>query len=337
MGKRKQKGTFFTCMFTIGVFLLIWGIGLPGPAMAKPVSLTIATATMSGNWYPLGGGIAKIINDSFRGKYTATVVTSSGTQENTRRIDKGQVQLALGSARQCYEAWKGLPPLYKKPLKVAGIAAHYGAFNALLVSAKSGIKTVSDIKTKKAKISTYLPGHELNLLATSYVLKPNGVEVSDFKRQQYDMTENLANFKDGHIDGFFANISVGMGSIVELARTRDLVWVEFGQASFDAVGKSPFAPFYTVDTLPADSFPNQPAYTSLGYRYQIICDPDLSEEVVYNVTKALWENMDQIYAINPGFKAGTFENACRNLVVPPHPGALKYYKEKGINLGKWGK
>jgi|SaaInl7_200m_RNA_FD_contig_71_684726_length_2038_multi_8_in_0_out_0_2 uncharacterized protein len=337
MGKRKQKGTIFTCMFTIGVFLLIGGFGLPGSAMAKSVSLTIATATMSGNWYPLGGGIAKIINDSFPGKYTATVVTSSGTQENTRRIDKGQVQLALGSARQCYEAWKGLPPLFKKPLKVAGITAHYGAFNALLVSAKSGVKTISDIKKKKAKISTYLPGHELNLLATNYVLKPNGVEVSDFKRLQYDMTENLANFKDGHIDGFFANISVGMGSIVELARTRDLVWVEFGQAAFDAVGKSPFAPFYTVDTLPADSFPNQPAYTSLGYRYQIICDPGLSEEVVYNVTKALWENMEQIYAINPGFKAGTFENACRNLVVPPHPGALKYYKEKGINLGKWGK
>ena len=337
MKKGKRNHFIFACMSTIGVLLLILGTGLSSPVSAKQVSLTIATATMSGNWYPLGGGIAKIINDSFPGKYTATVVTSSGTQENTRRIDKGQVQLALGSARQCYEAWKGLPPLFKTPLKIAGITAHYGAFNALLVSAKSGVKIVADIKKKKPKISTYLPGHELNHLAVNYILKPNGVEVSDFKQLQYDMTENLANFKDGHIDGFFANISVGMGSIVELARTRDIVWVEFGQAAFDAVGKSPFAPFYTVGTLPADSFPNQPAYKSLGYRYQIICDPDLSEEVVYNVTKALWENMEQIYAINPGFKAGTFENACRNLVVPPHPGALKYYKEKGIDLGKWGK
>jgi len=300
-------------MSTIGVLLLILGTGLSSPVLAKQVSLTIATATMSGNWYPLGGGIAKIINDSFPGKYTATVV------------------------RQCYEAWKGLPPLFKTPLKIAGITAHYGAFNALLVSAKSGVKTIADIKKKKAKISTYLPGHELNHLAVNYILKPNGVDVSDFKQQQYDMTENLANFKDGHIDGFFANISVGMGSIVELTRTRDIVWVEFGQAAYDAVGKSPFAPFYTVDTLPANSFPNQPAYTSLGYRYQIICDPNLPEEVVYNVTKALWENMEQIYAINPGFKAGTFENAARNLVVPPHPGALKYYKEKGLDLGKWGK
>jgi len=337
MGKTTRKNTIFTCILSISVFLLLWGMGFTTPAAAKPVSLTIATATMSGNWYPFGGGMAKIINDTFPGKYTATVVTSSGTQENTRRIHRGQVQLALGSARQCYEAWKGLPPLFKKPLNIAGIAAHYGAFNALLVSAKSGVKTIPDIKKKKPRISTYLPGHELNHLAVNYILKPNGVEVSDFKQLQYDMTENLANFKDGHIDGFFANISVGMASIVELARTRDIVWVEFGQASFDAVAKSPFAPFYTVDTLPANTFPNQPAYTSLGYRYQIICDPNLPEELVYNITKALWENMEQIYAINPGFRAGTFENACRNLVVPPHPGALKYYKEKGIDLGKWGK
>ena len=337
MKKERAKNGICKGLFITGFISLILVFGLSGPATAKSVSLTIATATMSGNWYPFGGGIAKIINDAFPGKYTATVVTSSGTQENVRRIDKGQIQLALGSARQCYEGWKGLPPLFKEPLKIAGITAHYGAYNALLFSTKSGVKTIPDIKKKNARLSIYTPGHELNNLAENYVLKPNGVSLSDFKKFQYDMTENLANFKDGHIDGFFANISVGMATIVELCRTRDITWVEFGKPSFDEVAKSPFAPFYTVGTLPANSFPNQPAYTSLGYRYQILCDPNLSEEVVYNITKALWDNMEQIYTINPGFRAGTFEDACRNLVVPPHPGALKYYKEKGLNLGKWGK
>jgi len=317
------------------VCVMVLCFGFSAPVFAKARSLSIATATMSGNWYPFGGGMAKIINDAYPGKYSATVVTSTGTQENTRRIDKGQVQVALGSARQCYEAWKGLPPLFKKPLKINGIMAHYGAYQALLTSTKSGVKTIADIKKKKAKISIYLPGHELNHLATNYVLEPNGVTLKDFKKQEYDMTENLANFKDGHLDGFFANISIGMAAITELCRTRDINWVEYGQASFDKVAKSAFAPFYTVGTMPANSFPNQPAYTSLGYRYQILCDPSLSEDLVYDITKALWENMEQIYAINPGFRAGTFENACRNLVVPPHPGALKYYKEKGINLGKW--
>jgi TRAP transporter TAXI family solute receptor len=316
-------------------FFAIIVFGLSTTAFAQKKALTIATAGMSGNWYPFGGGISKIINDNFPDKYTATVVTSTGTQENVRRIDKGQVPFALGSARQCYEAYKGVPPLFKKPLRISGIAAHYGAFYALLTNAKRGIKTIADIKKNKAKISTYLPGHEIADIAENYVLEANGIKIEDFDLVQYDFSEALANFKDGHIDGFFAPVSLGMASVTELTRTKKVNWVEFGDAAFDKISKSSFGQLYPVITVPANSFPHQSDYKTIGYQYQIIADPSLSEELVYDITKALWENMDQIYAINPGFKAGTLENACRNLVIPPHPGALRYYKEKGVDLGPW--
>ena len=68
-----------------------------------------------------------------------------------------------------------------------------------------------------------------------------------------------------------------------------------------------------------------------------LVDPRGYEYYLWNGSSFEARPDHSIYAINPGFKAGTFENACRNLVVPPHPGALKYYKEKGIDLGKWGK
>lgn len=316
--------------FTVLVF------GLSATAFAEKKALAIATAGMSGNWYPFGGGISKIINDSFPDKYSATVVTSTGSQENVRRIDKGQVAFALGSARQVYAAYKGLPPAFSKPLKISGIAAHYGAFYVLLTNTKAGIKTIADIKKNKSKISTYLPGHEIADISENYVLKPNGVTTDDFDLVQYDFSEALANFKDGHLDGFFAPVSLGMASITELTRTKKVTWVEFGQPAFEAVAKSEFGQLYPVVTVPAGSFPNQPEYKTLGYQYQILADPSLSDELVYDITKALWENMDQIYAINPGFKAGTLANACKNLVIPPHPGALKYYKEVGVDLGPWG-
>ncbi|MFH1032990.1 MAG: TAXI family TRAP transporter solute-binding subunit [Pseudomonadota bacterium] len=301
-------------------------LGLAGAAWAGDVRVAIGTASTGGTWYPLGGGVANMINKYVKG-YQAAAHPSGASIENIRAVVSKKDALALTMPDTAFQAYHGQEAFAGKPAPaLRGLLSTYPIDIQFFVPDDSPVKGIKDLKGKKVAVGA--PGSGTEAMAR-YVLKVFGLTYDDIDEQFLSATETVEALKDGNIDVGIVTLGTPAPALMDLATQRDIRFLDIEPAVGDKINKE--FPAYFPRTIPAGTYKGQdkPHHT-LSWMGIFVVNQDMSEELAYDILKAIFEHKEELDKIHNQFKLITLDSATQGMPIPLHPGALKFYKEKGI-------
>ncbi|MFN7249451.1 MAG: TAXI family TRAP transporter solute-binding subunit [Anaerobacillus sp.] len=289
-----------------------------------PNQLVIATGGTSGTYYPLGGGIAKIITDNTQ--VSATAQTTGGSVENMRLLGAKEVELAFVQSDIADYAFNGTFMFEgTKVENLQGLASLYNETVHIVVPADSAISSVADLAGKKVSVGAPGSGVEANALQ---VLEVYGLTFDDLKAEHLSFGDSVSKIQDGNLDAAFVTAGAPTAAVTELSATKGVKLISLEADMIDALIAK--YPFYLKETIPAETYPGTAETTTVAVKAMLAVSKDLPEDFVYDVTKALFENTNHLVAINQRAESITKENAVEGLLLDIHPGALRFYKENGL-------
>ena len=297
---------------------------------AAPVSaqqfINILTGGQSGVYYPLGVALSQIYGKAIPNvKSTAQVTKASAENLNLLQAGRGELAFTLGDALS--DAWKGDEEAgFKTPLKkLRGLSATYNNYIQIVASADSGIKTLADLKGKRVSVGAAKSGTELNARA---IFKAAGLSYKDLSKVEYlPFGESVELIKNRQLDATLQSAGLGVASIRDLATSVKIVVVAIPPEVVAKVGD----PAYQPAVIPANTYEGQTAdVATAAIPNFLVTQADVSNDLAYQMAKALYENLDTLYAAHNAAKAIKRENAVKGMPVPLHPGAERYYKEVGV-------
>jgi hypothetical protein len=300
----------------------------------SPVSLeaaqqiTFGTAAPTGGWMMLASSVAKILNDKVPGVVVTPVPSPRGSVENIETIQSGERELGLTMGNIALLAKKGMPPFKAAVSGINGwFSAHYGYWY-LLAREDSGIKTFDDLKGKRIAIGNPGDGDEsLN----KEVFEILGLGWKDFKPEYSGLSGAMDLIKQNQIDALAYVAQPRLPSLTELMGSKKLRLVAIPEERLKKAEKE--LPYVVLKTMPNSDFEKltmPESATVISVNHMVICSEKLNEETMYAFTKALFENIKTVQETSKTFAVITPENAVKGFPIPIHPGALRYYKEKGL-------
>jgi hypothetical protein len=287
--------------------------------------INILTGGTAGVYYPLGVALSKIYADKIPGSRPSVQSTKASVENlNLLQAGKGEIALTLGDSLGF--AWAGNEEVgFKTPLKkLRGVAAVYPNYIQLVATKDSGVKTLADLKGKRISVGAPKSGTELN---TRAILKAAGMSYADFGKVEYlGFAESVELMKNRQIDATLQSAGLGVASIRDLATNNDVVVVAIPAAMVQKIG----APYVSA-TIPANTYRGQTeAVETAAVVNFLVTHEGVKADLIYAMTKAMYENLNQMVAAHNAAKAIKLENAVNGMPLPLHPGAERYYKEKGI-------
>lgn len=280
-------------------------------------------SAMGGSFYVQSSAIANLINNKLKG-VDATVEVTSGGHENLKMVEEG-ADLALVNAMAVYQALNGLPPYERKVQNIRAIAWAAPSDLHVFTLKKTGIRSMADLKGKVISPGTRGSGTEEITRATLDAL---GMTYQDFKRVDYLTFQETVNaLKNGQIDVGFMATGFPSGQIQELATQAELVLIPITpdeQAKITAK-----YPYFNSRIIPAGTYKGVDKDVPVNSLPSLlITNKDLPEDLVYDITKLIAENMQVLQGSHAGFKDWKMDSSAGQL-LPLHPGAAKYYREVG--------
>ncbi|HQE67412.1 MAG TPA: TAXI family TRAP transporter solute-binding subunit [Bacillota bacterium] len=304
--------------------VLVMSVALTGCAPQK-TNLILATGGTSGTYYPFGGSMAQIFNSKIQ-NMNVTAQATGASVENLKLIGQKEAELAIVQNDMTDYAYNGTEAF--KDSKIANvrvIANLYPEVIQIVSSADSGIKTLTDIKGKKFSVGAPGSGVEAN---ARQLLDVMGMTYNDFSANYLSFAESADSLKDNHIDGFLFVSGIPNAAIQDTATTSSLNFVSIPD---DVIKKLiDKYPFFTEFVIPAGTYKGQTAdVKTVAMKATLVAGAEVSEQVIYSITKALFENQPELASAHAKGAELSLENAVNGVSVPFHPGAEKYYKEVG--------
>ncbi|MCM3567650.1 TAXI family TRAP transporter solute-binding subunit [Neobacillus mesonae] len=294
----------------------------PGKSDEKPKFMSILTGGTGGTYYPLGGSFAKMIKDATG--IDTNAETSGASAENMTTLKNGDGELAFTQTDIASYATEG-KLMFKdnKVENVKAIATLYPETIQIVTTEKSGIKSVADLKGKKVSIGAPGSGTAAN---AEQILEVYGLTLNDIKKQDLSFDESTQGIQDGTIDAAFVTAGTPTGAVEGLSATEKVVIVPIDQDKIDAIIKK--YPYYVKEEIPSGTYGMANAVPTVAVQAMLVARSDLSEQTVYDITKAIFENLDQV--THAKGKLIKVENALNGVGIEVHPGAQKYFDEKGV-------
>lgn len=287
--------------------------------------LRIGTASMGGNFFPLGAAIAQLVNDEVEG-YNASAQATGGSSENANFLESGDLELALIQSGSLKDAYDGLDKFEGRAIKsMRGITAIYFNSFHILVRKDAGIETVEDLRGKKIAVGPVGGGIEVN---TNKLLEQYGITIDDYNAVHGTRAEATEGLKTGSVDVHVYGTGIGSAQISELMRTGDIKLIPMDQEIIDAMVAD--NPDFGAGLIPAGTYEgqDQDIQTVRGSSL-LVTTEDVSEELVYEITKTIFENLETLQGHHQYFKQTNVNDATNGMPIPLHPGAEKYLKEVG--------
>ncbi len=303
-------------------FLFLIGLAVSAPAVDN---LVLATGGTAGTYYPLGGAMAKIWNSKIK-DMNVTAQTTGASGENVRLINKKEVELALVQSDTLDFAFNA-KEAFKEPLKeMKAIAVLYPEVIQVVVGAASPIKSIADLKGKKVGVGAPGSGTEANF---RQLLDAYGMKKEDVNAQFLSFAESAEAYKDKHIDAFIVTAGIPNSGIMDVATQNEIRILNIPAAVAAKLTKK--YPFLAAVKIPANTYKGQTKDAStVAVNAVLICGSGLSDTMVYNLTKALFENQAELASAHAKGKELSLKYAVKGVSIPFHPGAVKYYKEKKL-------
>ncbi len=310
----------------------ILGAALAGAVIATaPVGakaqdfINVLTGGTSGVYYPLGVALAKIYADNIKGVQTQVQSTKASVENlNLLQQGKGEIAFALGdSVKMAAEG--NADAGFKAPLdKLRGIAAIYPNYIQIVATKDSGIKTLADLKGKSVSVGAPKSGTELNARA---IFAAAGMSYDDLGKVEYlPFAESVELMKNRQLDATLQSAGLGVASLKDLSSSMAVTVVAVPADVVEKLG----AP-YIAATIPAGTYEGQgdDVATAAVVNF-LVTRSDVSDDIAYQMTKDLFEHLDDMVAAHAAAKKISLENATKGMPIPLHPGAEKYYKEHGM-------
>jgi len=288
-------------------------------------NLVLATGGTAGTYYPFGGAMAKIWNSKIK-DMNVTAQTSGASAENVRLINKKEVELALVQSDTLDFAFNATEA-FKEPLKgMSTIAVLYPEIIQVVVAAAGPIKSIADLKGKKVGVGAPGSGTEANF---RQLLDAYGMKKEDVNAQFLSFSESAEAYKDKHIDAFIVTAGIPNAGIMDVATQNE---IRILNIPADVAAKlTQKYPFLAAVKVPANTYKGQTAEVStVAVNAVLIAGSSLSEAMVYNLTKALFENQAELASAHAKGRELKLQYAVKGVSIPFHPGAVKFYKEKGL-------
>jgi len=310
----------------IGLGLSLGAALVTGAANAQQQFVNVLTGGQSGVYYPMGVALSQIFaKDIPNARATAQVTKASA--ENLNLLQAGRGELALALADSVSDAWKGEAEagFPKKLDKLRGLSATYNNYIQIVANADSGIKTLADLKGKRISVGAAKSGTELNARA---IFKAAGLAYSDMAKVEYlPFGESVELMKNRQLDATLQSAGLGVASIRDLATAVKIVVIPVPADVVAKVGDAAYQPAM----IPANTYGGQTeAVATAAIPNFLVTHSGVSDDVAYRMAKAMYDNIDTLYAAHNAAKSIKRENAIKGMPVPLHPGAERYYKEVGL-------
>jgi len=287
--------------------------------------VNIGTGSTGGSYYPLGATMAKIWNDNLEG-IKASAQSTGGTVNNIELMGSGEADAAFMDGLYYYAylgkgKYDGNPQGY-----IRAMVPLYPEPTQLMVAKGSGIKTLADFKGKRVSIGAVASGTEVT---ARQILKAAGIDPDkDIKAENLGVGDTAKAFSDKRIDAAVMVGSLGMAGVVEVTTLGLVNFIDVPQDVMDKVIEE--TPYWVPFDIPANYYKGQTEPVKTYASWNIIAIHEGTDpELVYNMTKQLFENKEDLLAVRAKMETMTQENI-KYILVPLHEGAEKYYKEMGL-------
>ncbi|WNF24178.1 TAXI family TRAP transporter solute-binding subunit [Mesobacillus jeotgali] len=330
---KKRKFLLFTAlMLVVSMVLAACGGGSEekgggeGQSEEKPKYMSILTGGTGGTYFPLGGSFAKIVSDATG--VSTNAETTGASAENMQSIKDNKGEIAFTQTDIASYATEGKLMFDGNAIdNIKAIGTLYPETIQIVTTEKSGIKTVEDLKGKKVSIGAPGSGTAAN---AEQILEAYGMTLDDIQKQDLSFDESVNGIKDGNIDAAFVTAGHPTAAVEELSATEKVVIVPVDAEKADKLIEK--YPYYTKEEVPSGTYKIGAAVPTVAVQAMLVVKADLSDDVVYDITKAIFENLDQVqHAKAKQIKA---ENALNGVGIDVHPGAQKYFDEKGIKAAE---
>jgi len=286
--------------------------------------INILTGGTSGVYYPLGVALSQIYTDKVEDARPSVQATKASVENlNLLQDGKGEIAFVLGDAVALAVAGN-TEAGFAAPLdKLRTVAAIYPNYVQIVASQESGIKTLADLKGKRLSVGAPASGTELNARA---ILTAAGMTYEDLGQVEYlPFAESVELMKNRQLDATLQSAGLGVASIRDLSTSVPITVVEVPADVIAAVG-APYQPA----TIPAGTYEGQDSdVATAAVQNYLVTHSDVADDVVYGMTKSLFESLDAMAAAHAAAKAIKLEGAGSNPPAPLHPGAERYFNEAG--------
>ncbi len=316
-------------------------------AAQEMIFFRIGTGGAGGTYFPIGGLIAQAIsNPPGSGKtceqggscgvpgLVAIAQSTNASAHNVTAVNSGQMEAGLSGAATLYFAYHGKGKFEGKAKpKLRVIAKLYPEDMHLVMKKGMKLNGIKDLKGKRVGIAQAGSGTQI---AVEMILDQHGVNRGNIDEAELNNSQSAERIADGHLDAYFYAAGTPVAAMIQLDNTKGMELYSFSDKEVSMVGE--ILPYYAHSSIPADT------YAGVGYDVNtvavngiLVTTIDQDEELIYQVTKALWNKntrklLDNGHAKGKVIREETALDGIKGLNVPLHPGAARYYKEAGIKL-----
>ena len=305
----------------VAVISLIAGCG--GDSAGEKKFLNIATGGTAGTYYPIGGAMAEIVNTSIQGM-NARAQSTGATVANINMLKEGSVDLAIVQNDITYYAANGIEMFKDKKVdNLKGIATLYPETCQTVTLESTGIKSIADLKGKRVAVGAMGSGAEAN---ARQILEAYGITYDDIDEQFLSFSEAASALKDGNVDAAFVTAGYPTAAVQDIASQNKVRLLPIEADKADALIAK--YRFYTKVVIPAGTYAGfEEEVPGISVMAMLVCTDKVDEQLGYDITKALFSNLDRIKAAHSVGKLITKEGAMEGMPIQMNAGAEKFFKE----------
>ncbi len=300
------------------------------PAQEK-INISIGTGGTGGVYYPMGGGLANILSKNIPGMQ-ATAEVTGGSVDNLKLIGTGKSEVGFSMVDAALDAFNGQDKFKDGKIPLRTLMVLYPNRMHVVTIESTKIKKMSDLKGKR--VSTGSPGSATEIMAFRVIEAAGLDKDKDLKRERLGVAESVNAVKDGKIDAFFWVGGIPTAAVTDLGATPGVKIQMIDHAEVtDAMNKK-YGPLYVKDVIPAKSYPGQDAPNHVVTVWNIlVVHEKMPEKVAYAIVKTMFDKKAEMVAVHKESLNFDYKYQTNNhSPIPYHPGAIKYFAEKGIKV-----
>lgn len=318
-------------MFKKILRIALTGLALTIGTAASAQNLSIATGGTGGVYYPMGGGMASVLSKHVPGM-RATAEVTGGSVDNLKLVGSSEPYIGFTMSDAAQDAYKGEDKFKAKKVPLRTIAVLYPNRMHLVTIEGRNISKLADLKGKH--VSTGAPGSATEVMAFR-ILEAAGLDKDkDVKRERLSVAESVNAIKDNKIDAFFWVGGLPTAAVTDLANTPGTKLKMIDHADVVAAMNKKYGNIYIADTIPKSMYHGMGADNKQATVMNIlVANENMDDKTAYNIAKTIFERRDELIAVHKEAENFKLENQKTAATpIPFHPGAAKYYAEKGIKL-----
>lgn len=304
---------------------LLLAIAVTGCSDSGSSRVKFVTGPQGGSWYPLGGAIKNLVEARIPG-IDIQILPGAGIA-NAKALESGQAQIGLANSVSTVDAINGSPPFTEKATQICHVATLYPQYFQVVTLPEANIRTPADLKGKS--LAGQQKGNTAEAI-TDHMLRAYGLGFGDLSRVSYgSYTDSVELMKDGNAEFFTLGTTIPAGAVMDLASARDIAFMPIpddGLAKMQAFNNG-----YRRGVIPAGTYPKQDRdVATIEYTTHLAARCDFDENTVYQMLDAIHGGMDSLAAVTKAVQNMTAEKMARDIGVPLHAGAARWYREKGV-------